>query len=310
MRVRILDADAVAARLPYARLVPMLRGALAAHCHAPPRVPFDIGEDARLLVMPAWNDRYLGIKLVNVFPGNAGRGLPAVSSTYVLSDATTGRLDAIVDGEMLTARRTAAIAALGASFLAAPRGGNLLLIGAGRVARELPAAFATVRPIDSVTVWTRRPEQAAALVRELNAAGFAAMPCGNLAEAVAAASIVACATLSTEPIVRGAWLRPDTHLSLIGGFRPVMREADSAAILMSQVVADTRSGVLAEAGDILTPIAEGVIDAGHVKADLFELCRGAAAPSFAPARPTVFKSVGHAAQDLAAALLCIDAPPS
>lgn len=304
--MNILDADAVAARLPYARLVPMLRDALAAPCHAPQRVPFDIGNDAQLLVMPAWNDRYLGVKLVNVFPGNGNRGLPAVSSTYVLSDAMTGRPKAIIDGEMLTARRTAAVAALGASFLASPRGGNLLLIGAGRVARELPAAFATVRPIDSVTVWTRRPEQAAALARELNAAGFAAAPCGNLAEAVSTASIVACATLSTEPIVRGEWLRPDTHLSLIGGFRPSMREVDSTAILMSYVVADTRSGVLAEAGDILTPIAERLIDAGHVKADLFELCRSTAVPRCPPATPTLFKSVGHAAQDLAAALLCID----
>lgn len=306
--MNILDADAVAARLPYARLVPMLRDALAAHCQAPQRVSFDVGDDARLLVMPAWNERYLGIKLVNVFPGNAARGLPAVSSTYVLSDAATGRPEAIIDGETLTARRTAAVAALGASFLASPRGGNLLLIGAGRIARELPAAFATVRPIDTVTVWTRRPEQAASLVRDLNAAGFAAAPCGDLAEAVSTASIVACATLSTEPIVRGAWLRPDTHLSLIGGFRPAMREADSAAIARSYVVADTRSGVLAEAGDILTPIAEGVIDATHVKSDLFELCRGTVVPSLSPALPTVFKSVGHAAQDLAAALSCIDVP--
>lgn len=302
--MKIFDADAVAVRLPYARLVPMLRDALSAHCQVPQRVPFDVGRGAQLLVMPAWNERYLGVKLVNVFPGNAGHGLPAVASTYVLSDATTGRLEAIIDGEMLTARRTAAVAALAASFLAAPDGGDLLLIGAGRVARELPAAFATVRPIGTVTVWARRPEQAAALARDLCEAGFAAAPCGNLAEAVSTASIVACATLSTEPIVRGAWLRPGTHLSLIGGFRPSMREADSAAIAMSHVVADTRHGVLVEAGDILTPIAEGVIHADHIKADLFELCRGAAA-SHSPSGSTVFKSVGHAAQDLAAALLCI-----
>lgn len=304
--MRLLDADAVAGRLPYARLVPALRDALARQWQAPQRVPFDIGADARLLVMPAWNERYLGVKLVNVFPGNAERGLPAVSSAYVLSDGTTGQIEAIIDGETLTARRTAAIAALGASFLAPPGGGNLLLIGAGRVARELPAAFATVRPIDSVTVWTRRPEQAAALARDLAAAGIAASPCGDLAAAVSAAAFVACATLSTEPIVRGEWLRPDAHLSLIGGFRPTMREADSAAIVRSYVVADTRSGVMAEAGDILTPIAEGAIDANHVRADLFDLCRrpdGAMPP---PGSPTVFKSVGHAIQDLAAALLCVE----
>ena len=303
--MRLLDAAAVTARLPYARLVPALREALARPVQAPQRVPFDIG-DARLLVMPAWDERHLGVKLVNVFPGNAERGLPAVSSTYVLSDGTTGQVEAIIDGETLTARRTAAVAALGASFLAPPAGGNLLLIGAGRVARELPAAFATVRPIDSVTVWTRRPEQAAALARELTAAGIAAAPCGDLAEAVAAAAIIACATLSTEPIVHGAWLRPDAHLSLIGGFRPTMREVDSAAVARSYVVADTLGGVMAEAGDILTPIAEGVIDADHVRADLFDLCRRPDGPMPPSGSPTMLKSVGHAAQDLAAALLCIE----
>lgn len=304
--MRMLDADAVTARLPYARLLPWLRDALARAGQVPPRVPFDLGGGAQLLVMPAWNERHLGVKLVNVFPGNAARGLPAVSSAYVLSDGTTGQVEAIIDGETLTARRTAAVAALGASFLAPPAGGNLLLIGAGRVARELPAAFATVRPIDSVTVWARRPEQAAALAEELAAAGIAAAPCENLAEAVSVAAIVACATLSTEPIVLGAWLRPGTHLSLIGGFRPTMRETDSAAIARSHVVADTRGGVLAEAGDILIPIAEGVIDADHVKDDLPGLCREPT--PFVPSRQTVtvFKSVGHAAQDLAAALLCLE----
>lgn len=304
--MKSLDAATVTARLPYARLVPALREALARPVQAPQRVPFDLGGDARLLVMPAWNERHLGVKLVNVFPGNAGLGLPAVSSTYVLSDGTTGHVEAIIDGETLTARRTAAVAALGASFLAPTKGGNLLLIGAGRVARELPAAFATVRPIDSVTVWTRRPEQAAALARELAAAGIAAAPCEDLAEAVASAAIVACATLSTEPIVRGAWLRPDAHLCLIGGFRPSMREADSAAIARGHVVADTRDGVLAEAGDILTPIAEEIIGADHVRADLFDLCRMSAPPAPPADTVTVFKSVGHAAQDLAAALLCLE----
>lgn len=304
--MKILDAAAVTARLPYARLVPALRDALARPAPAPQRVPFDLGGDARLLVMPAWNMRHLGVKLVNVFPDNARLGLPAVSSTYVLSDGRTGHVEAIIDGETLTARRTAAVAALGASFLAPAGGGNLLVIGAGRVARELPAALAAVRSIDAVTIWARRPEQAAALASELAAAGIAASPCEDLAKAVSAATIVACATLATEPIVRGDWLRPGTHLSLIGGFRPSMREADGAAIRRSHVVADTRSGVLAEAGDILIPIAEGLIDADHVKAELSDLCRMSIPPVLPRDTVTIFKSVGHAAQDLATALLCAE----
>ena len=303
--MRILDARTVALRLPYDRLVPALRAALAERWTTPQRVHFDLGNDASLLVMPAWNARHQGVKVINVFPRNAARDKPAIASSYILSDAATGETEALLDAETLTSRRTAAVAALGASFLAPAAADRLLLVGAGRVARELSVAFAAVRPIRQVTVWARDAGRAAALAREIAAEGFEASSCDDLAAAAGAAQIIACATFSTEPLIRGAWLNDDTHLSLIGGFRPTMREADSEAVRRSFVVADTRAGVMTEAGDILTPLREGIIGPGHVRADLFELCAGGGSAAIAPGRTTLFKSVGHAAQDLAAAALCI-----
>lgn len=302
-----VDAEAVAARLPYDRLIPALRAALARHCDVPQRVHFDLGADASLLAMPAWDDRYLGIKVINVFPRNVSIGKGTIASSYILSDRTTGEMQALIDGESLTSRRTAAVAALAASFLA-PRGADhLLIVGAGRVARELAAAFAAVRPIRRVSVWSRNLSHAEALAGELSVQGFAASACSDLAAAAATASIIACATFATEPLIRGAWLGHDVHLSLIGGFRPTMREADSEAVKRSYVVADTLGGVLAEAGDLLVPIAEGIINVTHLKADLGELCRNERVVTNYFGQPTLFKSVGHAAQDLAAAALCMTA---
>lgn len=305
--MKILDAPTVAMLLPYDRLVPALRAALAERWQTPQRVHFDLGNEASLLVMPAWNARYQGVKVINVFPRNAALGRPAIASSYILSDAVTGETEALLDAETLTSRRTAAVAALGASFLAPAGADELLLVGAGRVARELPAAFAAVRPIRRVTVWARDAGRARALAHEIEAQGFAASSCDDLAEAAGEAQIIACATFSTEPLILGAWLRAGAHLSLIGGFRPTMREADSEAVRRSFVVADTRAGVMAEAGDILVPLHEGVIAADHIAADLFDLCSGGISPAIPLGQPTLFKSVGHATQDLAAASLCVSA---
>ena len=301
----ILDAQTVAARLPYDRLVPALRRFLARDASVPQRLGFGLSQGASLLLMPAWTADRIGVKLVNIFPQNAAVGLPTIASTYVLSDARTGRMLAVLDADTLTARRTAAAAALAASFLAPVDADQLLLVGAGHIARELPRAYASVRPIRRVSVWARDPGRAAAAAEALTAQGFDGSVARDLERAVTACPIIACATFSTAPLVKGAWLSAGAHLALIGGFKPQMREADSDAIRLAHVVADTREGVLAEAGDLLTPIAEGVVTPDHVVADLFALCRGGA-PGPGPGRPTIFKSVGHATQDLAAAILAVE----
>lgn len=305
----VLDAAAVAAALPFPRLVPALRAAFAAGAAtAPPRHHHSIAvpdaPDASLLLMPAWEPGGpLGVKLVTVFPGNATRGERALHSTYLLSDGTTGRPLALMDGDEITGRRTAATAALAADLLARPEASSLLLVGAGHIAGLVPAAMRAVRPIRGVAVWNPRPARAQALVAALRAEGFEAAVAPDLETAVAAADIVSCATLATAPLVRGARLRPGTHLDLIGGFTPAMREADSAAFAHARVVVDTPAA-LADAGDLVAPLAEGVLSAGQV-ATLAALCRGEATGRASAGEVTIFKSVGTALADLAAARLVI-----
>ncbi|MBK1659090.1 bifunctional Delta(1)-pyrroline-2-carboxylate/Delta(1)-piperideine-2-carboxylate reductase [Paracraurococcus ruber] len=304
----VLDAAAVAAALPYPRLIAALRAAFAAATvQAPPRanhrIPVPGAPDGTLLVMPAWEPGGpLGVKLVTVFPGNAARGEPALHSTYLLSDAVTGRPQALLDGNEITGRRTAAVSALAADLLAPPGAEVLLLLGAGHIAGMVPAAMRAVRPIRRVLVWNPRPARAEALAARLGDAGFAAEAVADARAAAAEADIVSCATLATAPILAGAWLRPGAHLDLIGGFAPGMREADSAAFARAAHVAVDNPAALAESGDLIAPLAEGVLRADAV-APLGALCRGEAPGRTGPAEITVFKSVGTALADLTAARL-------
>ncbi len=304
MSIKILDAEQVATLLCYDRLIPKLKETLTQDWESSPRTHLSIAEDAETLLMPAWNNQHLGIKIANIFARNSEHGLPAVSSSYILCDGQTGQILAIIDGEILTARRTAAVAALAASYLSAPDADHLLVVGTGKVARQLISAMSQVRKLQRITIWGRRYDRAQALAQEVAVFGIDVVATQNLERAVRAASIIACATLSQEPLIKGEWLRDESHLSLIGSFRPEMREADSDAICRSFVVVDTRQGVLDEAGDVIIPIERGLIGPGHLYAELSEYCSGE--ESYVPKnRPTLFKSVGHPVQDMAAALLCV-----
>ena len=300
------DAAATARALPQPALVEALERLFVAGCVVPPRQVHAVGEPLTALVMPAWvPGRYFGLKVVNVARGNAALGLPGVHATYQLFDATTGVPLALIDGGEITARRTAAASALAASRLARPDARRQLIVGAGRVGSLLAPAMAAVRGIDDVAVWSRNPQAAARLADALVAQGFAARAVTDLARAAGEADIVSCATLSEQPIVRGAWLAPGTHLDLIGGFTPAMREADDAAIVGARVWVDTDEA-LAKAGDLSQPIASGVLRREDVRGTLADLCARSAnelAREREPAARTVFKSVGTALEDLAAAIL-------
>jgi alanine dehydrogenase len=306
--MKIIDAATVAARLDPARLLPALEHMFRDGCTAPTRHHHTIGvpgePDAVLLLMPAWRaGAYLGIKLVTVFPGNAGRGLPAVSAGYLLMDGGSGTVLAMIDGGELTAKRTAATSALAARFLARGDARTLLVLGTGRIARELARCHVAARPsLERVLVWGRSAAHAATLAAELAREGIGATPAPDLEAATGAADIVASATLATEPLVRGAWVRPGTHVDLVGGYTPAMREADDALIAKARVFADTRAGALQEAGDLVVPIARGVLAADSV-VDLQGLCRRESPGRRNDAEVTVFKSVGAALEDLAAAIL-------
>jgi ornithine cyclodeaminase len=255
--------------------------------------------------MPAWRaGASLGIKLVTVYPDNAQKGLPAVAATYLLLDAATGVPRALLDGEELTLRRTGAASALASRYLSAPDAARLAMVGTGQLAPHLIESHARVRPIRQVRIWGRRPERAAALAASLSGPQLRVEAVDDLEAAVRWADIVSCATLSQQPLVRGAWLRAGQHLDLVGAFNSEMCEADDEALARAELYVDTRVGALVESGEIVGAIARGVIGPQAVRAELTELASGRFKRSH-PAAITLFKSVGTALEDLAAAELAI-----
>lgn len=300
-----LNEKQTADGLPFERLIPALREMFRTGCHVPPRHIHQVeAQDARgtVLIMPAWNDRYLGIKTVNVYPGNAARGLPGLFSVYTLFDAATGQPLAQLDGDVITSRRTAAASALAATYLASRTTAHLLVVGTGRVASLLPQAYGAVFPLTRVEVWGRNPDAAGRLAAGLAAQGLPAHAVVDaLDNAIARAPIVSVATLATEPVVRGALLQPGSHLDLIGSFTPQMREADDDAFRHAAVYVDTEEA-LAKSGDLLGPLARGVFQREEV-GTLADLCRDARPGRTHAAQRTVFKSAGTALEDLTAAIL-------
>jgi len=285
--MKIFDADTTRAALPFDALIPALQHAFAEGAQVPPR-HVHTPPGGTVLIMPAWQGDYLGIKTINIFPGNTTRGLPGLFATYVLYDATTGEPLAQIDGNEITARRTAGASALAASMLARPDAKRLLVVGRGRVGSLLPDAYRAVLPIEHVTVWFRG--------------------CGiDLEAAVREADIVCCATLATEPVVKGEWLAPGSHLDLIGSFTPQMREADDDCFRGASLYVDTPEA-LVKSGELLGPMSRGVFAAHDVTGTLEALCRGEVFGRTDATRRTVFKSVGTALEDLAAAVLVFRGP--
>jgi ornithine cyclodeaminase len=308
---RIADPGQTSSALPFADLIDELSIGFAQGCSGPARhhhtIENDGQPDATLLLMPAWSNRgdekrYVGVKLVTIYPGNSQKGLAGLTSTYVLYDGDNGQLLAMLDGNVITARRTAATAALGARFLSREDSRALLLLGSGRVASLVPEAIRAVRPIEKVEVWDIDANSAGRLVGELNDLGFRADVVSDLRAAAGRADIVSAATLSTEPLLSGSWLRPGTHVHLIGSFTPAMREADDELIRTAELYVDTRDA-LHETGDLIQPIEAGVIGPERILGSLAELTRGTVAGRSSEDQITLFKAVGSSLADLVAARL-------
>jgi len=307
--MRIYSREDVIKALPYDRLVSDLPRRLLAGAEAPQRNVHTVtqpGEpDASLLMMPAWSASGAGgVKIVNVTPGNVGRSLPAVTASYLLFDAVTGEHKALLDGGELTARRTAAVAAIAAQRLARADAHRLLLVGSGRIGGELAFAYRAVRDIRHVMVYSPTHANAERLAHHLRDNGFDAHLCDDLQGGVNEADIVACATLSHEPLVRGLWLKPGQHVALIGGFTHDMREADDAVMARAEVWVDSPAAVH-EAGDLSAPIGRGVLKTEDIRGTLRDLCAVGAVDN-RDELITVFKSVGDAVQDLAAAAIALN----
>lgn len=309
--MRILTADDVARAITYPALIDALAAAFRAEITVPGRHHHTVsqpGRDATLLLMPAWtesgeaSERYLGCKMVAIFPDNAAAAMPSLYGSYFLMSGSTGEPLAILDGRVLTAWRTGAASALAARYLARENAAHLVMVGAGTLAPHLVRAHAAVRPIRRVSLWNRSRSRAIATAFALSASGIEISVVDDLESAVKEADIVSCATLATEPVIKGAWLRKGTHVDLVGAFTPKMREADDAAIKRARVYVDTRAA-LSEGGDIARAIKRKVIGKNAVQGDLFQLCRGEVKGRTRANEITLFKSVGTAIEDLAAAML-------
>ncbi|SPS01019.1 ornithine cyclodeaminase family protein [Cupriavidus taiwanensis] len=307
-----IDAESARASLPFDRLVDALKEAFASGCEVPLRHNHTVttaqGQQGTLLLMPAWSPSqgYLGVKTVSIYPNNAGRSLPGLFSTYILYSVETGEPLALIDGNEITSRRTAAASALGGSFLSRQDAGSMLLLGAGRVASLVPYAWRSVRQIERVGVWDINPAQGRRLAELLCRDGFDAYVVDRLDTDTCAVDVISAATLSTEPLIRREYLRPGTHVDLIGGFTPAMRETDDACFAGTSVFVDTDEAAT-KAGDLLSPLGNGVIAREDIRSDLAGLCRARHAGRVSDDEITVFKAVGTALEDLAAAAMCFEA---
>ena len=297
------DAQAILKKLQYADFIPYLEQFLKGPAEIPERPHYTThpGPPSHdLLLMPAWDQEQLGVKLVTIHPDNPDKGLPAIQGVYLLFSSQTGSPLAIMDAASLTARRTAAASVVAARFLANPEAKHLLIIGTGRLSVELAQAYSAFFPLETIYIWGRNYEKAQSKASILQKMGINTQAVQDLPEAVFQADIISSATSSPTPIIRGEWLQAGQHLDLIGSYRKDQREADDEVIRRCSIYVDTRQG-LQESGDLWLPLQSGLLEAAMIKATLPELCRKEKVGRTSSSAITLFKSVGFAQEDLAAA---------
>lgn len=310
-----ISADDIDRALTFPGLVETLRGAFSAGAVQPVRHHHTIerpdGAASTLLLMPAWTDfvaagtskgGHVGVKVVTVSPDNNSIGKPAVMGLYLLLDGVTGEPCALIDGQRLTQWRTACASALAATYLARTDASRLLIIGAGALATFLANAHSSVRPISEIRIWNRTRANADRIAAALSIPNVSIRAVSDLDEQIGWADIISSATISTEPLIKGALLQPGVHVDLVGAFTPDMRESDDDAVKRARIFVDTRAGATKEAGDIVQPLKTKTITLDEVIADLHELARGDKTGRESDSEITLFKSVGAALEDLAAGI--------
>ena len=309
--MKVYDRENVASSLQYGILIEALRKAFSSKITAPERVQHTIknknGSDASLLLMPAWKiGEHIGIKIVSVFPENTTNNMSAVHANYFLMNANDGKPVAVMDGTELTLRRTACASALAADYLVKKNVDTLLMIGTGNLAPHMIKAHCVVRNYSRILIWGRNEEKAKRLALSLNIKDKEIVAKNDLKEALNVADVISCATLTQKPLIMGDWIKPGQHLDLVGAFTPDMAEADSKAIAMSKIVVDTYEGALSESGELINALKEGRIKKKHILSDLRELVLEEKDIRKDSNDITLFKSVGTALEDLAAAKLVIE----
>ena len=279
----------------------------------PLRSIMDVGDGHAFYgVMPAYIKQppALGTKLVSVYHTNSAHGLPSHLATIVLLDPETGALQAVMDGRYITEARTAAVSAASAKHLARKDASVLAVLGSGVQARSHIDALTRVRPIAEIRVWGRDPERVRTLLRELNDAppeGHIRLEAAESPEAAArGADVIALVTASRDPVLSRAAVADGAHICAVGACRPDQREMETALVRDARVFVDSRAGALAEAGDIVIPLKEGAFDASHLAGELGDLFGGRIPGRRNDAEITIFKSLGMAVEDVAAARLAFE----
>ena len=316
--MKMISASDLHATLDPVSLINALDDAFRSEIRAPLRHHHPMARSgepgAILLLMPAWTemgvvaqaDPVIGIKIVTLVPGNASRGEGTVLGSYMLMSGVTGAPLAVLDGTTLTHLRTAAASALGARYLARENASRLVMVGAGAMVPHLIAAHASIRPIREVSIWARDIAKSTALAASMSGRAYSVRAITDLDTAIGEADIVSSATLSAHPLVHGRFLSPGMHVDLVGAYTPDMREADDDAIRRARVYVDTIEGATHEAGDIVQPLKSGVLAPDGIVGDLFGLAGGRIGGRASADEITLFKSVGTALEDLAAAKLAFD----
>jgi ornithine cyclodeaminase/alanine dehydrogenase-like protein (mu-crystallin family) len=303
--MQLLDAAELHRRLPMSAAIDALEAGFRSQDPSETPLRSHLATPAgSLLLMPAFGAGGVGVKLVTLTPGNPERDLPLIDAVYVLFDAATQTSEAIVDGAALTALRTAAVSGLATRHMADAQASRLVIFGAGVQARSHLDAMLAVRPIEHVTVVSRTLPHAQALVDEARERGVGA-DVGDAGD-VAAADLICTCTTSDVPLFDGARLAAGSHVNAVGSYLPTSRELDTAALLRSRVVVETREAAFAEAGELAIPIGQRAFGRDHVVADLAEVVHGADVRT-SPSDITVFKSVGSAFEDLIVARAAVDA---
>lgn len=303
--MRFIPKDEVARLTPYGPLVQALAKGLREPIESPPRSHFNPNQDASaVLIMAAWKPkRIMGTKIVSIWPENNARGMSAVSAVYVVTSCQDGTTLAVIDGTELTLRRTAAAAALAARLLARPGSKKLAVLGTGALSAHMAMAHHSVLDLSEITIWGRRLDKAQAVVDELAQVGIAARATTDLQSTLASTDIVAAVTTATTPFIQSEWVKPGTHLGLMGAFTGTMAEAEPQLLSRTRLYADTREGVLQKGGEVLQALRAGLIAQADVRAELAELVASSSPTTGRTSELdiTVFKSVGFAALDLIAA---------
>jgi len=301
MTVRVLDEEDVRRLLPMRDCIEVMAGALASlargEVHNPLRsMTQPPGEESLLALMPAHRggDRPMyALKTLAIFPSNAARGLDLHQGFVALFDGETGAPRALMNAGGITAVRTAAVSGVATRLLAREDVRTLAILGTGIQARAHLEAMQAVRDFERIIVWGRTPGR----FSDLDEVDEVSSP----EEAVRVADVLVTATSAPEPIVRREWLKPGVHVNAVGASLPSARELDTQTVADAALFVDRRESAENESGDYLLPLREGAIRAGHIRAEIGELVRGTAEGRRSSEEITIFKSLGLAVEDLAAA---------